>query len=87
MPLYEFECPGCGERTESLVSVGTETLACPACGEAEARRIFSPYSPNPKLATSLGNRRRQEARNARLHAKAKADFKAARQRSRGEGSR
>lgn len=87
MPLYEFECPACGARSESLVAAGTAAIRCPACGEAEAERVFSTYSPNPKLATSPGNRRRQEAKNARLHAKAKADFKAARRRSRGEGSR
>jgi putative FmdB family regulatory protein len=39
MPLYAFECPGCGPF-ELRTEVGA-TGRCPACGDA-ARRVFTP---------------------------------------------
>ena len=43
MPIYEFECPRCGDRFEEIVRAGARA-ACPRCGEAETRRLFSPIS-------------------------------------------
>ena len=83
MPIYEFECPACGVRSESLESAGTESVRCPACDAADAVRIISSFSPSPRLALSGGNKRRQESSNRRLHAKTKSDFKVARRRARG----
>ncbi len=40
MPYYEFECPSCGQLTESLVSMGTEEVPCPRCGNG-AKKIMS----------------------------------------------
>ncbi|UJA20415.1 zinc ribbon domain-containing protein [Thermoleophilia bacterium SCSIO 60948] len=85
VPIYEFRCPACGAQSESLEPTGTEAIRCPACGEADAGRVLSSFSPSPKLALSGGNKRRQEAANRRLHAKTKADFKAARRRKRDRG--
>lgn len=44
MPIYEFECEGCGVRFEELVGAEA-TAACPACGEQRARRLYSTVSP------------------------------------------
>lgn len=39
MPFYEFEC-ACGEVTEELAKMGTETIVCPKCGKT-AKKILS----------------------------------------------
>jgi putative FmdB family regulatory protein len=40
MPIYEFECEGCGARFEELVAAGA-AVACPSCGAEPARRLYS----------------------------------------------
>jgi putative FmdB family regulatory protein len=46
MPLYEYECEGCGERFEALVSSQTkdQTRACPACGSLKTGRVASTFA-------------------------------------------
>ena len=48
MPLYDFECPACGERFEELTAAG-EAATCPACGAGGARRLYSPVSPPARI--------------------------------------
>ena len=45
MPIYEYECPGCGERFEQYCPVADSDneVKCPKCG-AEPRRVFSPFN-------------------------------------------
>jgi putative FmdB family regulatory protein len=45
MPIYEFECEGCGARFEELVAAGVEGIACPSCGSERTRRLLSAVSP------------------------------------------
>ncbi|HEX5990646.1 MAG TPA: zinc ribbon domain-containing protein [Solirubrobacterales bacterium] len=66
MPIYEFQCEGCGARFEELV--GAEgAAACPACGSARTRRLYSTVSPpgrQPRGAavrSSESRRREKEA--------------------------
>jgi putative FmdB family regulatory protein len=40
MPLFDFQCPGCGHRFEELVK-GEEKPPCPACGAAGTQRLQS----------------------------------------------
>lgn len=42
MPIYEYQCPKCGEIFEEWVNIGDaeETQPCPKCG-AQARHIIS----------------------------------------------
>ena len=43
MPLYEYECRACGERTETLQKVSDPTHShCPKCGAEMKRLISSP---------------------------------------------
>jgi putative FmdB family regulatory protein len=77
VPLYEFECGRCGARFEDLVSVGTKAVACRECG-AEGVRIYSPPAPEPRIVKTGGALRKQEARNAELHARTKRAFSARR---------
>jgi len=43
MPLYEYECPKCGNTFEKLVSYAEADLprACPVCGHGDATRQIS----------------------------------------------
>jgi putative FmdB family regulatory protein len=66
MPIYEFECEGCGARFEELV--GAEAAAaCPTCGSERTRRLYSTVSPpgrQPRGAAVRSNesqRREKEA--------------------------
>lgn len=41
MPIYEYECRGCGNRFERLVLKQEEAPTCPSCGNAEVERLLS----------------------------------------------
>ncbi|MEX0893055.1 MAG: zinc ribbon domain-containing protein [Gemmatimonadota bacterium] len=40
MPIYEYDCRGCGHRFEALVR-GDARPACPECASQELERHFS----------------------------------------------
>jgi putative FmdB family regulatory protein len=43
MPLYEYECAKCGERTEAIQRHGDALLTvCPACGGALVKLLSAP---------------------------------------------
>ncbi len=67
MPIYEFECDGCGERFEELVAAGAADVPCPRCGTTRARRLFSPLSPpgrQPRGARVRSDESRRREREA-----------------------
>ncbi|MBS1880663.1 MAG: zinc ribbon domain-containing protein [Actinobacteria bacterium] len=75
MPIYEFECEGCGERFEELVAVGVEAAPCTACGSTRTRRLLSAFAPpgrQPRGARVRSDesrrREREAARGERLAA-------------------
>ena len=43
MPLYEYECPGCGKRVEVLQKMGEDGsgLTCPECGVTGLKKLMS----------------------------------------------
>lgn len=82
MPMYEFRCTGCGALTEALVAVGTESVACSACGHEPTERVLSAQAAQMRLVKPPGEARRQETRNAKLHANTKARFKESRRKAR-----
>ena len=43
MPIYEYECRKCGEKFESFraISDNDDKIACPVCGEKDAKRMMS----------------------------------------------
>lgn len=43
MPLFTFDCEGCGEAFEELVSFGRDLddIRCPKCGGEETRKRMS----------------------------------------------
>ena len=44
MPLYEYACPGCGERTEEMRSMSERANApeCGVCGDAMVLALSMP---------------------------------------------
>jgi putative FmdB family regulatory protein len=51
MPIYEFECPACGERFDRLQKLSDpDPDACPNCGAAGVRRRLT--APAFRLAGS-----------------------------------
>jgi putative FmdB family regulatory protein len=69
VPIYEFECAGCGERFEELVSAG-ETAPCPRCGSSEVRRRFSPIG-EPRVPVGLTGKAAAESNARRREREAK----------------
>lgn len=70
MPIYEFECAGCGERFEELVAAGVEAIACPACGSERTERLISPVSPpgrQPRGARVRSGESQRREREAARH--------------------
>jgi putative FmdB family regulatory protein len=86
VPLYEFVCGRCDARFEDLVGAGTETVDCRQCGAAGARRVYSAPAPEPRIVKTGGALRKQEARNEKLRARTKSDFKARRAAARRKGA-
>jgi len=44
MPVYEYECTGCGEFSAiKPMSHAAEPCACPQCGTSSARKISAPF--------------------------------------------
>jgi putative FmdB family regulatory protein len=60
MPLYEFDCSGCGHRFEALVRPGSPP-SCPACGSEALDRILSSF------AVSSADTRRANLKAGRKH--------------------
>ena len=44
MPLYEYACPGCGERFEKLVRRFGEAVSCPSCASPYVERQLSVFA-------------------------------------------
>jgi len=60
MPIYEYDCPECGDFTAlRRMSEGSEPCPCPACGTPSRRVILSA----PGLATMPGHLRSAHATN------------------------
>jgi putative FmdB family regulatory protein len=67
MPIYEFECEGCGARFEELVAAGAPAPACSACGSDGTRRLISNVSPpgrQPRGAAVRSDESRRSEREA-----------------------
>jgi putative FmdB family regulatory protein len=69
VPIYEYECEGCGERFEELVAASAGAVACPECGSERTRRLISTVSPPGRQPRGAGVRsdesRRRENESAR----------------------
>ena len=68
MPIYEFDCEGCGEHHEFILKLGGTKRKCPTCGENKLKKkLFSQsnyhdtYSPmHPRRGRGKGGAGRVE---------------------------
>jgi putative FmdB family regulatory protein len=75
MPLYEFECRGCGDRFELLVR-GEGSPACPSCKSIDLERLLSMFavssegtrSSNLDGARKAGAKERRDRKHAEIEA-------------------
>jgi len=40
MPIYEYECAGCGGVFEIILHMGAASPSCPTCGSRECRKVI-----------------------------------------------
>jgi len=64
MPIYEYQCRGCGQTFEKLQKMdeGQSSIKCPHCGEKKAERVFSSFccsksseSPSSSCGPAVGS--------------------------------
>jgi putative FmdB family regulatory protein len=55
MPIYEYQCPECGERFSLLrpIRAMDEPAPCPRCRSHEARRVLS-VTAAPRVCAPSG---------------------------------
>lgn len=44
MPIYEYACPGCGSRFETLVRRFGEAVSCPTCHSPDVEKQLSVFA-------------------------------------------
>ena len=49
MPIYEYNCPGCGERFElrRRIADNDSDIRCPKCGAKNPQRVISAFTTGP----------------------------------------
>jgi putative FmdB family regulatory protein len=64
MPIYEYQCPSCGQEFQSLVMRKAEEdkLLCPKCGSRKKRRLISPVAYHVSEQDRLNAFRPRDAR-------------------------
>jgi putative FmdB family regulatory protein len=73
MPLYEYECRGCGHRFEALVRPqDTDKPGCPSCNSQDLERLLSLFAASSDSTKSLalkdGRKRGASVRREKEHA-------------------
>jgi putative FmdB family regulatory protein len=62
MPIYEYECRGCGHQFEQLIRTG-DTPACPSCHAQDLERLLSHSSVSTEHTRQVSfNRARARAK-------------------------
>ncbi len=51
MPIYEYECRGCGSRFEKIV-YGKPEPRCPSCDGGDLNRLLSTFAVSSSSGTS-----------------------------------
>lgn len=84
MPIYEFECEGCGGRFEELTGSETHSLPCPRCGSERTQRRISPVSPAARQPRGAKVRSGESRRGEREAARGERLAETKRKRAAGE---
>lgn len=48
MPIYDYDCPKCGKKTDVYAKMNDETLPCPQCNSTMKRMFHCQYSISMK---------------------------------------
>lgn len=75
MPIYEYECRGCGHHFEFLLlPSGPTAPVCPACNGTDLERVISMFAVSSegtrKLALDAGRKRAAGVKREKDHADA-----------------
>lgn len=56
MPIFEYQCQGCGACFERLIMGERTSVSCPTCGSSDVVKQFSSFSTQTAagLSGSLG---------------------------------
>ena len=73
MPIYEYECRGCGDRFEAIVR-STESPACPSCQGVDLERLISMFAVDAPGTRSKALSAIQKSNAKVSNDKAWADF-------------
>jgi putative FmdB family regulatory protein len=84
VPIYEFECEGCGVRFEELVAAGSEAVPCPECGSERTRRLISTVSPPGRQPRGAGVRSDESRRREKVAARESRIVESRKRRAAGE---
>ncbi len=52
MPLFDYVCESCGQKSEILVRSAGQKIVCPACSSKKMKRQFSTFSTHMGRARS-----------------------------------
>ncbi|MFP4070483.1 MAG: FmdB family zinc ribbon protein [Desulfovibrionales bacterium] len=55
MPIFEYQCPKCGEEFEEVVLGNQETVTCPSCGSDKSAKLLSRCSFKSGGDTPVGS--------------------------------
>jgi putative FmdB family regulatory protein len=74
MPIYEYECRGCGHQFEFLLLPASAAPACPSCSGQDLERVISMFAVSSdgtrKLALDAGRKRAAGVKREKDHADA-----------------
>ena len=73
MPIYEYECRGCGHRFEAIVR-SNESPACPSCQGVDLERLISMFAVDAPGTRSKALSAIQKSNAKVSNDKAWADF-------------
>lgn len=54
MPIYEYECSGCGEVFEVILAVDGVGPSCPKCGSLECRKLIGAPAIHVRMDRATG---------------------------------
>ena len=54
MPIFDFECRGCGSQFEELCLTPNDPVECPECGGKNAQRQLSVFAAHTSSETACG---------------------------------
>ncbi len=76
MPIYEYECRGCGHRFEFLKLPASADAACPSCSGTDLERLISMFAPSSdgSRQVALSDGRKRAGKVQREKAAADAEY-------------